>query len=233
MIYKDGWLAYDAVVDSHSGLRQETGAHGLVRVLNGSTPVTQVASTESQMIALHSGPGWLYAAADLTPAYGGNAAVSNMQREIVYLEPDTIVVYDRVSSAGGTSQVWSLASPKQPTMSGSTATFTGTHALHVQRLAPAATASVFNYATQDPSGDYGAGFRLDETVAGGDQRFIHVLSIDGAVANATASGDTVTVALANQQIATIAFSHNTVGAATVTYSGTTSTLAPGVDALPE
>ena len=24
MIYKDGWLAYDANVDSHSGLRQET-----------------------------------------------------------------------------------------------------------------------------------------------------------------------------------------------------------------
>src|SRR4029077_19579051 len=30
MIYKDGWLAYDAVVDSHSGLTAATPAHGRV-----------------------------------------------------------------------------------------------------------------------------------------------------------------------------------------------------------
>ena len=32
MLYKDGWLTWDAVVDSKSGLRQETNAHGLVRI---------------------------------------------------------------------------------------------------------------------------------------------------------------------------------------------------------
>ncbi len=233
MIYKDGWLAYDAVVDSHSGLRQETGAHGLVRITSGGTAIPQVASTKSQLVALHAGTGWLYAAADLTAAYNGNSAVSNVQREIVYLQPDTVVVYDRVASASGTQQVWSLASPKQPAISGSTATFTGTHALHVQRLAPSATASVFNYATQDPSGDYAAGFRLDETVAGGDQRFLHVLSIDSAVTSATAADDsTVTVSLQNGQTATIAFDRSAIGA-TLTYGGTTTTLAAGVDALPE
>jgi hypothetical protein len=233
MVYKDGWLAYDAVVDSRSGLRQETGAHGLVRIMNGGTAVPQVASTMSTLAALHTGNGWLYAAADLTPAYNGNAAVSRVNREMVYLQPDTVVVYDRVTSASGTSQVWSLASPKSPAISGAVATFTGTHALHVQRLAPSATASVFNYASQDPSGDYAAGFRLDETASGGDQRFLHVLSIDGAVASASAANDsTVTVTLSNQQTATITFNHDSIGA-TLTYAGTTITLGPGVDALPE
>ncbi|MGE5185159.1 MAG: hypothetical protein ACM31C_23985 [Acidobacteriota bacterium] len=233
LVYKDGWLAYDAVVDSHSGLRQEPDAHGLVRVTQNGSTVGQQIGNASQMVALHSGTGWLYAAADITPMYTGSA-VSRMQREIVYLQPDTIVVYDRVTSASGTQQVWSLATPKQPSISGSTATITGTHALHVQRLAPAsATSSVFNYATQDPSGDYSGGFRLDETAAGGDQRFLHVLSIDGAVASASAANDsTVTVTLANQQTATITFNHDSVGA-TLTFGGATTSLGAGVDALPE
>jgi hypothetical protein len=44
MIYKDGWLAYDAVIDSHSGLTQETTAHGLVRITSGGQPVRQIGS---------------------------------------------------------------------------------------------------------------------------------------------------------------------------------------------
>ena len=233
MIYKDGWLSYDAVIDSHSGLRQETAAHSLVRVSSGGQAVTQVVGSMSSLAALHAGQDWLYASADVTPAYGANSPISKMQREIVFLKPSTIVVYDRVTSAAGTTQTWQLATPKAPAISGSTATITGTHALHVQRLAPAgATSSAFSY-TSDPSGDYGAGYRLDETIAGGDQRFLHVLSIDNAVTSASASGDsTVTVSLAGGQTATIAFSHDTVGA-TLTYGGTTTTLAPGVDNLPE
>src|SRR5438045_9464146 len=34
MIYKGGWLAFDANVMSHSGLRQEVDAHRLVRLVN-------------------------------------------------------------------------------------------------------------------------------------------------------------------------------------------------------
>jgi hypothetical protein len=233
MIYKDGWLSYDSVIDSHSGLRQETTAHSLVRISSGGAPVPQIASTMSKLEALHRGSGWLYAAADLTPAYNGNSAVSKMQREIVYLEPDTVIVYDRVTSGASTQQVWQLATPTAPALSGSTATINGAHALHVQRLAPAAAASsVFNY-TADPSGDYGGGYRLDETMAGGDQRYLHVLSIDGAVTSASASGDsTVTVSLASGQSATVAFDRTSIGA-TLTYGGTTTTLGTGVDSLPE
>ena len=99
LIYKDGWLAYDAVIDSHSGLPQATTAHGLVRIDSGGSPVPQVADTISQLVALHAGTGWLYAASDLTPAYNGNASITRVQRELVYLEPDTVVVYDRVASA--------------------------------------------------------------------------------------------------------------------------------------
>ena len=233
MIYKDGWLAYDSVIDSKSGLRQETTAHSLVRIDSGGKPVPQVASTTSKMVALHAGQGWVYASADLTPAYDGNSAVSKVNRDIVYLQPDTIVVYDRVASTSGTQQVWQLATPVAPSISGANATISGAHALHVQRLAPSsATSSVFSY-TSDSSGDYTGGYRLDETAPGGNNRFLHVLSIDGAVTSATASGDsTVTVKLSGGHTATIAFSHDAAGA-TLTYDGTSHTLGAGVDSMPE
>ena len=231
MLYKDGWLAYDAVVDSHSGLPQETTAHGLVRIDSGGAPVRQIADTQSKMVALHRGTGWVHAAADLTPAYNGNSAVSKVQRELVYLEPDTVVVFDRVTSAAGTTQTWQLATPVAPTISGSTATIANAnHQLHVQRLSPAATPSVYNFTSNS---DFGGGFRLDETIAGGDQRYLHVLSIDGSASSVAASGATgVTVHLANGKTATVVFSRDAVGG-TLTYDGANTTLAAGVDTMPK
>ena len=67
-------------------------------------------------------------------------------------------------------------------------------------------------------------------MAGGDNRYIHVLSIDGAATSATASGDTVTVQLSGGQTATVTFQHDTAGA-TMTYGGATVTLAATVDTL--
>jgi hypothetical protein len=233
MIYKGEWLAYDAVVNSNSGLRQETGAHSLVAITSGGTAIPQVMGTSSQLVALHTGVGWLYAASDVTAAYGGNAAVSQVQREILFLQPDTVVVYDRVNTASSTTQTWQLASPIQPTINGTTATIAGTsHTLTVQRLEPSATASVYDYATQDPSDDYNGGFRLDEQIAGADQRFLHVLSIDGAVSSATGSGDSVTVTLASGTTVMIAFNHSAIGA-TLTVGGQTTALVAGIDSLPE
>jgi hypothetical protein len=228
MIYKDGWLAYDAVVDSASGLTQATTAHSLVRIDNGGSPIAQIGNTQSKMAALHAGSNWLYAAADLTPAYNGNSNIQKVNREMVYLQPNAIVVYDRVQSSAGTTQTWQLATPKAPSINGSTATIANAgHTLTVQRLAGAATSSVHSMTSES---DYHGGYRLDETAAGGNNRFIHVLSIDGAVTSASASGDTVTVQLAGGQTATIAFNHDAVGA-TMAYGGANVTLSAGVDTL--
>jgi hypothetical protein len=228
MIYKDGWLAYDAVVDSHSGLTQDTTAHSLVRVDSGGQPVRQVASTISSLVALHKGADYLYSAADLTPAYDGNAAISKVQREIVYLQPNVVVVYDRVNSAAGTQQVWQLATPKQPSISGATATISNAgHTLSVQRLAPSASSSSHSMASDS---DYGGGFRLDETMSGGDQRYLHVLSIDGAATQVSASGDSSVTLTAGGKTVVVTFNHDTVGA-TLTINGAATTLAAGVDTL--
>jgi hypothetical protein len=234
MIYKDGWLAYDSVVTSHSGLPQETTAHGLVRISSGGQPVQQVADTISKLTALHQGAGYTYAAADLTPAYDGNSVVQKVQREMVYLLPDVVIVFDRVQSTSGTSQTWQLASPVAASISGSTATITNAgHALHVQRISGGAM-SITSMTSVDS--DYSGGYRLDETMAGGDNRYLHVLSIDGSVSSTTSAGDAthpgVTVHLSNGHNATVTFTRDTAGASLV-LDGVTKSLGAGVDSLPE
>jgi hypothetical protein len=234
MIYKDGWLAYDSVINSFSGLPQDTTAHSLVRITSGGAPVRQVVGTKPQLSSLHQGTGYTYAAADLTAAYNGNSAVQKVQREVVYLQPDVVVVFDRVQSAAGTTQTWQLASPVAASISGNLASIASSgHTLKVQKIA-GGSMSVTPFTSV--SSDYSGGFRLDETMSGGDNRYLHVLSIDGAASSVTAAGDAsnpgVTVAMANGHTATITFVRDNTGA-TVVLDGTAKSLAVGLDRLPE
>jgi len=232
MIFKDGWLGYDAVINSKSGLPQETTAHSLVRIDSGGSPVRQVANTISTMTGLQKAAAWTYAAADLTPAYNGNSAIQKVNREIVYLPPNVVVVYDRVASASGTQQTWQFATPVQPAISGQTATITGSgHTLSVQRLAPAAAVAAATPMTSVNS-DFTAGYRLDEKMAGGDQRYLHVLSIDGAATNVQSANDsTVTLTVGGKQ-ATVTF-NRTASGGSINYDGTTTTLGGSVQTLTE
>jgi hypothetical protein len=229
MIYKDGWLAYDVNVDSHSGLRQEAAAHGLVRIVNSGATIEQRTGTQSSLVALHRGSNWLHASADLTPAYKGSTVVTKVQRELVFIQPDIIVVYDRVTSKSGSEQIWQLVSPARPTISGARATIAASgHTLAVDRIAPAtATSSVHDFSSES---DFSGGFRLDTKLAGGDQRFLHVLSIDGAATSTTAETDGVTINLASGGTAVVRFNRDGVGG-TLTIGGSTTTLGAGIDPL--
>ncbi len=237
MIYKGGWLAYDGVVDSTSGLTQEPEAHSLIRFVSGGTTVPMREPTTSSMAAIARGPGWLHAAGDLTPAFRDNPAVTRWQRELVYIEPDTVVVYDRADSASGAQQIWQLLSPASFTVNGATASVTASgHTLTAQRILPASAAGTSRALT----GDFSGGFRYEEASAGGSVRHLHVISIDGAVTSATSSPgsgqDGVSLALAGGRTATVRFSTSQIGGTlTITGGGADVdvTLAPGVAALPE
>jgi hypothetical protein len=197
--------------------------------LDDGGPVEQKTGTSSNMLALHKGDGWLHAAADITPVYGGK--VGKVQREIVYLEPDAIVVYDRVTSSASQSQVWSLAFPTDPTMNGAQTTVVNAdHMLTVQRMSPAgATTSIHPY-SQDS--DFTGGFRLDEQMAGGDQRWLHVIWIDNAASNvASVDGNTVSLTVGGKTVR-VGFDPNAIGG-TLQIGSTTTTLGAGIDELPE
>ena len=80
--------------------------------------------------------------------------------------------------------------------------------------------------------DFAAGWRLDETMAGGDQRYLHVLSVDGAVQSATAVGDAATITLADGRVVVVAFDHAKPGA-TLAIGGVSSTLDASIETLSE
>ncbi len=236
MIYKGGWLAYDGVVDSTSGLTQEPEAHSLLRFVNGGTTVPMRASTTSTMAAVARGPGWLHAAGDLTPAFGASAPVTLWQRELVFIEPDVVVVYDRADSAA--QQVWQLVSPDMFVLGGSGAgTVGGSHSLAVQRILPA-SATARGVALD---GDFSGGFRYEETSAAGSVRHLHVVSVDTPVASATASpsgnDDGVAITLADGRTVTVRFHRDTIGGSlSITGGGgpaVDATLTSGVATLPE
>ena len=235
MIYKGSWLAYDPIVESTSGIRQEEELHNLVRI-EGATQRTE---TESAMVALSRGDTWLHAAADLTAAYGADQGVDNVERELVFLEPDAVVIFDRVSSQG--EQTWQLSAPSRPAVAGTRATIDGeAHDLVVDRVIPSGwSPSIFDW-TSD--GDFTGGFRLDDSQPGGANQFLHVLSIDGAVSSVARSDDGgrvgVVVTFADGREATVRFGTAGVdGTLEIIDSGgsvlDSATLDPGVDALPE
>ena len=187
LLYKDGWLASDSNIFSHSGLAQDTTNHSIVRISQGGTNIRQVVGTHPTLEALQKGDGWLHVAADVTDAYNGNAAIQNVQRETVFLEPNTIVVFDRVTTTSGAAQTWQLVTPVQPSISGNTATVTS--AGHTLAITKVTGGPMSTYDFRGNS-DFSGGWRLDEAQAGGgDQRYLHVFSIDGAATNVAAAGD--------------------------------------------
>jgi len=235
LIYKDGWLAYDAVITSHSGLPQQTTAHSVVRIVDGDKTVEQKLFTEPKLVALHRGAGYLHAAADVTAAYKNSPVVQLVQRELIYLEPDTIVVYDRVSTRAGSSQVFQLVSPARPAMAGGTSHdfVAAGHTLTLETVtAPGTTTpSIYDFKASDA--DFSAGFRYDETAPAGDNRFVHVLTIDHAATNIAQMGpDGVTMTIGGNKIVTVVFNHASIGG-TLTIDATTTTLGTGLDPLPE
>jgi hypothetical protein len=253
MIYKDGWLAYDAVVDSHSGLPQQTTAHSLVRIVDGGNTVEQKLNTETKLLALHHVPGsYLHVAADMTPTYKNSASVQSSQREIVYLEPDTVVVYDRITTRASAQQVFQLVSPVIPMITGTVAKFTSivppssmistagttvSHTLTVNTVvAPAGTLTGIAYDLKKNDMDFNAGFRFDETYTGGDNRALHLLTIDDAATNIltgnTSDKDGVQMTLKGQTV-TVLFNRNAVGGTLTIGSANPITLAAGIDKLPE
>jgi hypothetical protein len=143
------------------------------------------------------------------------------------------VIYDRATTPSGNSQVWSLAFPASPAISGASTTVTASgHTLNIQRLAPAgASATTYSYAANNS--DFTNGYRLDETMGGGDNRWLHVATIDGSATNVSSSdGNTVSLTLANGTTATVAFNPSAVGG-TLTLGSQTIPLTATVDTLPQ
>ncbi|MBI5488223.1 MAG: hypothetical protein HY905_12895 [Deltaproteobacteria bacterium] len=190
LVYKREWLADDQNLRSHSGIRQEEELHNLVRIEQGGATVQLAYDTAATLEALADEPLYSYFAADVTPSYGGDPAVTRVEREVVFVKPDVLVVFDRVDAAAGTRRVWQLNSAAHPSVAGNVIDLSGTSTdFLVWMMAPGGTtADVVDWTTDD---DMNGGWRVDvaDDSAGGRSRFLHVLSLDGAATGVGSSDD--------------------------------------------
>jgi hypothetical protein len=220
LVFKRGWLAYDPNYHSHSGIEQNEELHNIVRInASDGRTLRQWEGASSTVLAVTQGAGFTHVAIDATAVYRyrGDTTASLVQREFVYLPPNVLVVYDRVTTVAGSTQTWQLNVPVAPTVAGSSATVTNAGStLTSQRIIPsAATMSTFDWAAAG-GGEFSGGYRIDETVSGGANTMLHVLALDGAVtASARADADGrqgVTLTLSDGRVATVRFSPTAVDA---------------------
>jgi hypothetical protein len=143
--------------------------------------------------------------------------------------------------------VFQLVSPvSPPNKDGTSQTFTNAgHTLDLEQVLapPGAMFNIVDFKT-DKSGDFMGGFRLEASAGGGsNNRFLHVLTIDGAATNimlantADPTKDIVSMMVGGQMV-TMAFNHganvaNADVGGTLTIGSQMHTLGAGLEPLPE
>lgn len=189
VLFKGSWLATDANVFSRSGIEQEEELHNLVRFETGGTTARQGYGTACSLAALADNPNFTYASARVTPVYRNQPSVAKSEREFLFIKPDTLVVLDRaVAAAAGTRRIWTLNLGTTPDVAGDTISVAdGRQRLEVRRLSPTGLSAEVRSWPDLRKGMQG-GVRVDVADGTGTSSlFLHVFSVNGAVASATRS----------------------------------------------
>jgi hypothetical protein len=183
-MWKNGWQACDANTYSDSGLSWEAGAHNMVTVIGHEARGGDIPG----LLEFSSDAGVTYVQVDATDLFryrSGDAEVTMLDeytRELVYLEPDTLVVYDRVDpKAAGSDYRWRLHTPTQPSFAEGrfSATNDGGGISLVQLAGGAATV----HDDQDLAGGGSGAWRVEEAACG-DGRFLNVVQVAAGAAPA-------------------------------------------------
>ena len=187
LVYRNEWLLYDGNIASHSGIQSGEEGHNVLRVGSGSSTIRMVDQTTSTLQALQDESAVLHLAGDLLPAYGTSNLDRN-QREIVWIKPNVIVVFDRIKVAGTVAQQWN--SPIDPSLTANVATLAGkTSKVALHLLAPAST----NWSEQPLSAfdvDFESGFHVEASAAAdAGIVFLTVINVDDAASSITRSDD--------------------------------------------
>lgn len=114
-LWKNGWLAVDAVTYSHDGLNWDAGAHNMITVQgherrNGATP-----GLRSFLADDAAGYAWASVDGSLLFKQEDEVMLEEWTRELVFVNPGTLVVYDRVDPGGkGADYEWRIHFPDEP-----------------------------------------------------------------------------------------------------------------------
>lgn len=227
VLWHGGWLAYDANVESRSGIRQEPELHDLVRLTRGGATLPMRRERDpSRVIAFREHGSFAWVSVDVAPIYM-DGGVRSVRRDLIFVRPGAVVIVDRVDADADVTATFQLNVPLAPSVSDAAIDAGGLRVLRVAPAASALDARVIDWASTDS--EMGGGFRVDVGArAGGAVTFVHVLSVDGAVASASARGALgVDLALAGGAAASV-----DLDAMAVTVGGETIALVDGVDDVP-
>lgn len=217
LLFKREWLGFDANMVSRSGINQDEEFHNLVRLRRNTTVLRQrEGAGPSQLYGLVDDADFVWLGGNLAPAYFSADGVSTLEREVLFVKPDVVVVFDRVATTPASTAEWLFSSPHSPVQSngGATVTFTGPQTTLVARRIHPASATTAVATWPSLNADTTAGHRLTWTNAAGSP-FLVVLSMDGAATNAVAADLAgqrgVDVTLANGRGFTVRFGETTRG----------------------
>jgi hypothetical protein len=213
-IYNGQFLADDENRFTASGIDQREETHNLVRLSNGGVTVKQQVNDSSggQILALEDEPSYAYVASDTAQAYAAGVA-SLVRREVVFVKPNTFVVYDRVTTPSGTDKTFQLNTGISPTENDVVATISNaTSNMTMRRIFP--TSGTMSVATLTHAGNP-TSYRIDMTSPAATAEFLTVFSINGAVTTAAPSDATgqrgVRVDFASGQFAIVRFNTASFG----------------------
>lgn len=179
VMWKGGWQLADATTYSHSGLLQSAGAHNMVHV---EGHVDYYEGDAPGLARAHDEAAFSYVSVDGSNQYRyvENGAIATMldeyTREMVYLKPDTLVLYDRVSpKPAGQDYELRFHFPGQPSLQGDVVTATNEGGGVTLRALLKGTMGVEPDADLDDQGC--TSFRLVEAPTGTISRFLNVLAV--------------------------------------------------------
>ena len=153
---RGSWLAVTANIWSDSGINQDTPVHNVVRFERNGSIVSQRTSSTSTATVTPGSNGALTINANLTPAYGGNAAVGSWKRRLAFAGRK-LNVQDTLVLGSGTSAYFQVNVPVQPTIVDARTIDAG--GVRIRVLKPSnPTVTLHNWTS---SGEFGRGWRVD------------------------------------------------------------------------
>ncbi len=149
-IFRSGWQTVTGNSYSRSGLNQESQIHNTILINHDGQ---RMGEGTGDVIKYEATPAYTYAVGDASDAYYANAGgfghgdkkmIDVFQRELVHVQPDVIVVYDRVTPSAayaGTDVTYLLNSKNKATVNGRQVSLTnGGGALFQLTVLPASAA---------------------------------------------------------------------------------------------
>lgn len=212
-LYKTDWLAYDQVVNSHSGLLNMEWAHNMVRIQDLSTGKDYSTTWDAgapKIFGLKNNSDWLWVAIDTKPVFDHYALtqpLSENRREMIFIKKGVLIVLDKVvdNATHNTRKIWQLNTPYLPVLNNGKYVMQGGAAvLNMYPVLPeVVNANIINYEGmndmrgqyRDSSGQLTKGHRLEIVQDDKASTFLNVLDTNNLVASVTHSKNLETTIL--------------------------------------